>query len=147
MCERIGGRGGRSLFIPKICCFWLCPLVIVSQTGFLLVLQFSSKMSASCKHADDISVERAWPGVPLLAQVPFTFKEAVQTGFIDAVWNTFITAGIQGNIAIHWHYCCSSTTPPTPNLLPSHTRSQPFTQHKAYTVCYKRELQIIMKED
>lgn len=37
------------LFIPKICCFWKCPLATASQSGFLLVFWFSSKMSASCK--------------------------------------------------------------------------------------------------
>lgn len=44
VCVRVcGWRGGGLLFIPKFCCFWHCPLATATQTGFLLVVWFSSK--------------------------------------------------------------------------------------------------------
>lgn len=43
-----------------------------------LVFFFSfCEISAGFKHSDDISMERAWSGLPLVARVPFIFTETV----------------------------------------------------------------------
>lgn len=75
MCEK---EEGGCFSFQRFVVFGTVPWRLPVKVGFCWFSGLAAKcQQAVSKHSDDISMERAWPGLQSVAQVPFIFKETV----------------------------------------------------------------------